>query len=282
MPAVYTPAVTDSLTPLHRIAPIVVSAPFGNYIQPRGATPTLGTFTAADRPGRVWRILKTVRYYPRLGAWVNKIGLRNPGIDWLAKKANTGRVDLADKIVSIHGFTFEDWRVLLEKLAPLRPLAIELNMSCPNVGEVAWPETLFGDAAAAAEQYGTAVICKLPPINYQRMAGDAWDAGVRAFHACNTLPVPRGGMSGKPLQPLSLRCVADLRERFGEEAFLIGGGGVTCPDDVDQYLRTGADRVAIGTKAMNPRLLWTHRPLQAILDHAAATTTTTTTPKPTP
>lgn len=267
---VYTPIVTDSPTPLHRIAPIVVSAPFGNYIQPRGATPTLGTFTAADRPGRVWRILKTVRYYPRLGAWVNKIGLRNPGIDWLGKKTSAGRVEVADKIVSIHGFTPEDWQSLLDKLAPLRPLAIELNMSCPNVGEVGWPETLFGDAVAAAAQHGSAVICKLPPIRYQRMAGDAWDAGLRAFHACNTLPVPRGGMSGKPLQPLSLRCVVDLRERFGDEVFLIAGGGVTSADDVDQYAQAGADRVAIGTKAMNPMLLLTHKPLRPILDHAAA------------
>ena len=270
MHAVYTPDVTDSSTPLHRIAPIVVSAPFGNYIQPRGATPTLGTFTAADRPGRVWRILKTVRYYPRLGAWVNKIGLRNPGIDWLGKKVSAGRVDVADKIVSIHGFTPEDWQSLLDKLAPLRPLAIELNMSCPNVGEVAWPETLFGDAVAAAAEHGSAVICKLPPIHYHRMAGDAWDGGVRAFHACNTLPVPRGGLSGKPLQPLSLRCVADLRERFGDEALIIGGGGVTSPEDVDQYLQAGADRVAIGTKAMNPMLLLTHKPLRPILDHAAS------------
>ena len=279
MPAVYTPCVTGPPSPLLRIAPIVVSAPFGNYIQPRGATPTLGTFTAADRPGRVWRIVKTVRYYPRLGAWVNKIGLRNPGIDSLVQKADAGRVELDDKIVSIHGFTPEDWRALLDRLAPRKPLAIELNMSCPNVGEVAWPETLFADAVAAAKQHGSAVICKLPPIRYERMAGDAWDAGVRAFHACNTLPVLKGGLSGKPLQPLSLRCVADLRERFGEEAFVIGGGGVTTPEDVDEYIRNGADRVAIGTKAMNPKLLLTDKPLRAILEHAAASASK---PKSTP
>ena len=259
----------DASNPLHRLAPVVVSAPFGNYIQPAGATPTLGTFTAADRPGRVWRILRTVRYYRRLGAWVNRIGLRNPGIDWLAGRVSNGRIGVGDKIVSIHGFTADDWGMLLDKLAALEPLAVELNMSCPNVGEVAWPASLFADAVAAADRCGAALICKLPPIRYREMAGAAWDGGVRAFHACNTLPVPAGGMSGKPLMPLSLRCVAELRERFGDEAFVIGGGGVTGPGDVDEYAEAGADRVAVGTKAMNPALLVSHAPLRAILRRGA-------------
>ena len=248
----------------------MVSAPFGNYVQPGAATATLGTFTAADRPGRVWRIVKTVRYYRRLGAWVNKIGLRNPGVDWLVARCRAGRIDASDKLVSIHGFTPEDWRALLEKVAPLGPLGIELNMSCPNVGEVVWPETLFADAVAAAAAHGTAVVCKLPPVRYREMAQAAWDGGVRGFHACNTLPVPAGGMSGKPLMPLSLRCVAELRDRYGEEAVIVGGGGVTGPEDVDAYADAGADRVAIGTKAMNPAVLWSHRSLEPILARAAA------------
>jgi len=83
------------------LKPLVVSAPFGNYIQPDGCTATLGTFTAASRPGRLWRILKTVRYYPRLRAWVNKIGLRNPGIGWVENKVAAGKLDLSDKLVSV-------------------------------------------------------------------------------------------------------------------------------------------------------------------------------------
>jgi dihydroorotate dehydrogenase len=53
------------------IRPLVVSAPFGNYVQPRGTTPTLGTFTLLRRGGvasRIWRVFLTVRYYPRLKA----------------------------------------------------------------------------------------------------------------------------------------------------------------------------------------------------------------------
>ena len=87
--------------------PLIISAPFGNYIQPVGATATLGTFTADPRPGRWRRVLLTVRYYRKLGGWVNKIGLRNPGIDWQVERVRGGKVSVADKIVSIHGMSEE-------------------------------------------------------------------------------------------------------------------------------------------------------------------------------
>ena len=109
---------------------LVVSAPFGNYVQPEGAVATLGTFTALRRPGRLWRILKTVRYYPRLRAWVNKIGLRNPGIEWLERKVDAGKITCADKLVSVHGFSPDEWWRLLDGIQRVRPLAVELNMSC--------------------------------------------------------------------------------------------------------------------------------------------------------
>ncbi|MCA9283492.1 MAG: hypothetical protein KDA30_15810, partial [Phycisphaerales bacterium] len=143
----------------------VVSAPFGNYVQPVDAVATLGTFTAAARGGRLWRILKTVRFYPRLRAWVNKIGLRNPGIDWLARRVASGRIAVGERLVSVHGFTDADWYRLLDVCAELRPLGIELNMSCPNVGEIDWPSDLFARALAT----GVPVVAKLPPVRFETM-----------------------------------------------------------------------------------------------------------------
>jgi len=263
------------------IRPLVISAPFGNYVQPPGTTPTLGTFTRLRRTGRLWRILRTVRYYRRLDAWVNKIGLRNPGIDWFADACRAGRIDPADKLVSIHGFTNDDWSYLLEKTAAVDPLAIELNISCPNVGELAWPEDLFQHAVATQ----TPVVVKLPPINYERALADALHAGVRLFHCCNTLPVAGGGMSGKPLRPLVLNAIERVRT---EEAArrsrgelhgpitIIAGGGVSSTDDVDRYLDARADRVAIGSSLMHPRFVRylrdkhaAHPRLTPLLEHAA-------------
>ncbi|MEX2670724.1 MAG: hypothetical protein WD294_01300 [Phycisphaeraceae bacterium] len=254
-----------------RIQPLIISAPFGNYIQPRGTTPTLGTFTAARRPGRLLQILRTVRHYRRIGAWVNKIGLRNPGIDSLVERVQAGRADVADKIVSIHGFSTDDWYKLLEQVQMIEPLAIELNMSCPNVGEVSWPADLFEGAIKAAGKVG-GVIVKLPPVNYELMARQALEAGVRTFHCCNTLPVPAGGMSGKPLKPVALACIRDLRSRLlgdlTDAVTLIGGGGITTTADIDDYIKAGVQHVAVGTKVMSPLYLLTDKPLRPLIEHA--------------
>jgi dihydroorotate dehydrogenase len=248
------------------LKPLVVSAPFGNYIQPAGATPTLGTFTLHRRPGRLWQVIRTVRYRRGIKAWVNRIGLRNPGIDWLADRAARGRTAVSDKIVSIHGFDGDQWAALLDRVGRIRPLAVELNMSCPNVGEIDWPPELFSRALDS----GVPVIVKLPPVNYEQMAEQAVSAGVRAFHCCNTLPVPEGGMSGRPLQPVALKCIRDLRGKpFGAELTIIGGGGVYELSDIDIYADAGADHVALGTKTMNPVHLLSHRGLRPFVEKAA-------------
>lgn len=254
------------------LRPLVISAPFGNYIQPQGATATLGTFTLFRRPGRVWRILKTVRYRPKLKAWVNKIGLRNPGIDWLTNKVTAGNTDVSDKLVSIHGFDADQWYALLDKLAAIKPMAMELNMSCPNIGEIDWPAELFTRAVGlrGADKL-PGVVVKLPPVNYHAMFEQAVDAGVRVFHCCNTLPVPEGGMSGRPLQPVALDCIRDLRSQpRGDELTIIGGGGIYQVSDIDLFLDAGADHVALGTKTMNPKYLFSHRALRPFIDHARA------------
>jgi len=267
IPTANDPAPASRLDLVPGLRPLVVSAPFGNYIQPEGCTATLGTFTAAARPGRLWRILKTVRYYPRLRAWVNKIGLRNPGIGWVEQKAAAGTIDLSDKLVSVHGFEPDDWWRLLDAIAALKPMGVELNMSCPNVGHIAWPEALFERAVAT----GVPVVAKLPPVNYHLMGEQARGAGVRAFHACNTLPVTAGGMSGEPLKPVALTAIRDLRTRaWGRDALVIGGGGIRRAGDVDDYAAAGADAFAVGTITMNPWLLVSHARVRPLLAAAAA------------
>ena len=252
---------------LPHLQPLVVSAPFGNYIQPDGATATLGTFTAQGRPGRVIQIIRTVRYYRRIGGWVNKIGLRNPGIDWLVERGRAGKIRVADKLISIHGFDDDQWYSLLEKTAALGPMGIELNMSCPNVGTIEWPEDLFKRARRTA----VPIVVKIPPVNYELLVAQAIDAGLRAYHCCNTLPVPAGGMSGKPLKPVALQCVREvvpmLADAF-DEYLLIGGGGITQPMDMQEYAEAGATHFALGTKVMNPKYLISHGSLTPLIAKA--------------
>ena len=57
-----------------------IAAPFGNYIKTSNTISVTGSWTIEKRKGRIKQIVKTLRYTKR--GWVNKIGLRNPGIDY--------------------------------------------------------------------------------------------------------------------------------------------------------------------------------------------------------
>ncbi|MEM8782485.1 MAG: hypothetical protein AAGE65_06455, partial [Planctomycetota bacterium] len=213
---------------------------------------------------------KTVWYYPRIKAWINRIGLRNPGLGWVERKHAAGKLDPSDKLISIHGFDEPQWLDLLERTAALQPLGIELNMSCPNVGEVSWPASLFPASVEIERKQSVPVVVKLPPVRYAEMAKAAVDAGLTRFHACNTLPVPAGGLSGAPLKPVALACVAELRNTYGDAIEIIAGGGIREPQDIDDFRRAGADAFAIGTKVMNPLYLVHHGGLRGLIERASA------------
>lgn len=224
---------------------VIISAPFGNYLTFTGMTPTLGTFTLNRRGGwlrRLWKIATTVRR--REGGWVNRLGLPNPGIDSLLGK------DCSQKIVSVHGFDRGDWYLLSDYCRSIKPLAVELNLSCPNVGVVSVEHAVF--AAQEFMAMGFQPIAKLAPVEFVALADALFGVGVRRFHLCNSLPTKWGGLSGIPLRELSLHVVEGFRQRFGREIEIIGGGGVTCEADAIRFLDAGADRVAVGSMLFNP------------------------------
>ena len=68
-----------------------ISPPFGTYIDLPKSISIKGSFTLNERKGKWSQILKTLRYIPGLG-WVNKIGLRNPGIDYAVKNYKKGTI----------------------------------------------------------------------------------------------------------------------------------------------------------------------------------------------
>ncbi len=234
---------------------LVISAPFGNYFSDPNATSTLGTFTRDFRAGRAkrwWRVLKTVRYYPGIKAWKNRLGLPNPGIDWLAGRVAAGRIDASGRIVSVSARNDADWLALLGACRYLvRPAWVELNVSCPNCpGER--DDTDYAKVfRAAVEHFPGRAIVKLPPVGYYRHTAEALHAGVTGFHCCNTLPTPGGGLSGKPLRLLALEATRSVRVMADATGVtldnLIGGGGVTGPADAAELIERGATSVAVGS-----------------------------------
>ena len=242
---------------MHRL---IISAPFGNYLNWKGATSTIGTYTYKYRGGvfyRMWRFMRTARYYWRLQSWVNQLGLPNPGMGRLLRDWRATNDALKGKILSIKGLNAEEWRgisdtvMIYMKSCELE--AIELNLSCPNVNHKVDLSEIRHTVAILVEKSPFRIIAKLPPIDPLDYAKPLYEElGVKSFHCCNTLPVPCGGMSGKVLKPFSIRAVSQLREKFGNDCDIIGGGGITSVEGIDEYLKAGASRVAIGSMLLNP------------------------------
>lgn len=229
---------------------LIIGPPFGNYLSFAGATSVLGTYTLHRRAGvigRLWRALRTVRYRHGAGSWVNKMGLPSPGIDSIPYSR-----DLSDKVVSVHGFGGDEWYGLVNHLLfVFNCREVELNLSCPNVRH----KVELGELVSSVElalRHGMTVVAKLPSVRWMDLAAPLYDAGVRYFHCCNSIPTDRGGVSGKPLKPISLWAVAELKDKWGTDVDVIGGGGVTDVEDVRDYIQAGADRVSVASMLFNP------------------------------
>ena len=62
-------------------ASLLISPPFGNYIRIPGSKSIKGSFTLNPRAGLVLQIVKTLRFSFEDNGWINKIGLRNKGLE---------------------------------------------------------------------------------------------------------------------------------------------------------------------------------------------------------
>ena len=65
---------------------LFISPPFGNYLNLPNTKPIKGSFTLEPRPGLINQIAKTLYFSKKDNGWVNKIGLRNKGIDFAIDK----------------------------------------------------------------------------------------------------------------------------------------------------------------------------------------------------
>ena len=223
---------------------IFISAPFGNYIKPVECVPVTGTFTRNPRGNRLWSVLKTLRYNRKLGGWVNKLGLPNPGL-----RAGLDR-HIRGEVLSIA----ETKRGDFQKMNNIIPLnqSLEINFSCPNLGK-----KLPLDSASIFTKVKSRKWCiaKLSPLT----DGDEIEfviehLGFKQIHLSNTLPLPnnKGGLSGATLKPYTLELIELVRERWGDSVTVIAGGGVSDFSGVMEYLLAGANHVSIGSVCFNP------------------------------
>jgi len=217
---------------------IFISPPFGNYIHLPNTTPIRGSFTLNERPGKWGQILKTLRYIPGMG-WVNKIGLRNPGIDYAIKTYKKG------EIISIAIMDKKEIKPILDKIP--EDMDIELNVSCPNTDK----HMVNDGLKPFLNDKRKWCILKLSPLETSYNIDKFYESGFHQFHASNTLPSERGGISGRVLKPYTLFIIAYLKNNF-KDCSVIAGGGIYDIKTMEEYKKAGADHFSVSTIFFHP------------------------------
>ena len=250
------------------------SGTFGHGLEMRHIVPVeaLGgwvskTVTPRPRPGNPMPRIAEVS-----AGFLNSIGLENRGIEsYLATTLE--EVAGADSVIftNIGGEGVDDFARMAERLGTRE----EIDLSCPNVDGGRLPFSTDPEVAAQVMRAvkgatDKPVFAKLSP-NVTRIGDIAQGAeagGADGLTAVNTalgmgvdwrkrrplLNTVVGGYSGAGLKPIALRCAYECVQ--ATELPVIGCGGITCAEDVLEFLCLGCHAVQVGTASFSdPGLL---------------------------
>ena len=203
------------------------------------------------------------------GGLVNAAGLPNPGAERFSQQLAKLQGRGLPIFVSVFGGNEKEFAQVVRTLDGNDFVGFELNLSCPHVSgvgtEVGHRPDLVGKVTRAVKAATKKpVFAKLSP-NTERLtevAKAAVDAGADGLTAINTvrafpIDIERGGpalsngfggLSGRAIGTIALRCVYELREEF--DVPIMGCGGVTTWEDAVRFFLAGADAVQLGTSTI--------------------------------
>lgn len=208
---------------------------------------------------------------------LNAIGLQNPGLEVVCQQLLPPLVPLGIPIiVNIAGASIADYIEVAQVVSQVPGVAaLELNISCPNVkqGGLAFgadPDTAATVTREVKAVSAVPVFVKLSPnvTDIVAIATAVEAAGADGLSLINTLlgmaidirrrqPILGnivGGLSGPAVKPVALRLVHQVYQAVSIP--IIGMGGITCAEDVIEFMLAGARAIAVGTaNFVNPYIL---------------------------
>lgn len=209
------------------------------------------------------------------GGMINAIGFQNVGIDrFIAEKYPYLKTLKAKTFVNATANTIEDFGTLAKVIDSLDVAGIEVNISCPNIktGGINMgtdPKMAYEVVKAVRENTKHHVMVKLTPnvTDIKVIAKAVEDAGADSISLINTLVgmavdvktrKPKikniiGGLSGPAIKPVAVRLVWDVAKTV--KIPVVGMGGISCLEDVLEFIIVGATAVQIGTANFyNPKV----------------------------
>lgn len=219
--------------------------------------------TPVPRPGN-----PGVRIAETPAGMLNAIGLQNPGVEGFLEKILPRVRQLSIPIwVNVSANSLEQYVELCDVLSAAEGVAaIELNLSCPNVGRggaefCVTPDAVRHTVSACRTVCRVPLIPKLSPntTDIVALARAAEEAGADAVSMINTfvgmaIDIDRrrpilgnrtGGLSGPAVKPVALRMVYEASQAVSIP--VIGIGGISTWRDAVEFLMAGAAAVQVGT-----------------------------------
>jgi len=230
---------------------------------------SLGAVVTKSLAAYEWPGNPAPRLHPTPQGMMNAVGLQGPGVRyWLDHLVGDLVASGATIVVSIWGRSVDDYAQAAELLAAAPPdvVAVEVNLSCPNLEGRG---SIFAhDAALSAKVMAATAACGRPrwaklSANTDRIievAESVMAAGAEAVTCINTLlglaydpqtlaptlGVGGGGLSGRAIHPVAVRAVHDVHRALPDVP-IVGVGGVASAWDAVELLLAGASAVQVGT-----------------------------------
>ncbi len=197
---------------------------------------------------------------------INAMGLPNPGIHYFREEIREAKEKGVPIIVSVYGFSPEEFAEVARIAVEAGADALELNVSCPHVEKVGVeigqdPQLVEEIVEVVKNRVHKPVFVKLTPhvVDITKVAKAAVEAGADAITAINTVKAMAiniettwpilankvGGLSGPAIKPIALRCVYEIFQEV--DVPVIGCGGITTWRDAVEFMLAGASAVQIGT-----------------------------------
>ena len=245
------------------------TAGHGSELSPYIDLSGLGAVVTKSVHADPWPGNPAPRVHEAVAGMLNAVGLQGRGVQaWLEEELPPLIESGATVVASVWGRSIDDYRRAAELMAAAPPevVAIEVNLSCPNVedraGMFAHSAESTEAAMAATDGCGRPRWAKLSPNGGDLIpiVDAAIRGGAEAVTLVNTVigmaidPVSRsyrlgnggGGLSGPAIHPVAVRAVHDV---FAARPAvpIIGVGGVTDAATAAELMVAGASAIQVGT-----------------------------------